>query len=255
MGRGFPRHPACFRSNARLAQSIWGDLSTATLGQLRELTRKFRLSIAAGDLLLLEGGWYVTHGGLLRLAERRRCTGIRTFLERHLSDPGLGRWVCKAVAYKRPGGRGFTGYGDADPSNVSPLVRGAEMRIAETRAVNRALRKAYGIGLCSVEELGYLSPRPEQSVTNGAAHSQSNNSGNGQLRLRDRLCLLIRQHQLDPALVKRYAADFCGTEELRGASKELVESFINHLADWAAKDRAALVCKLNSYAQTEEVRS
>ena len=28
------------------------------------------------------------------------------------------------------------------------------MRVAETRAVNRALRKAYGIGLCSVEELG-----------------------------------------------------------------------------------------------------
>jgi len=45
--------------------------------------------------------------------------------------------------------RGFVGFGDADPSNVSPLVRGAEMRVAETRAVNRALRKAYGIGLCS----------------------------------------------------------------------------------------------------------
>jgi hypothetical protein len=29
------------------------------------------------------------------------------------------------------------------------------MRVAETRAVNRALRKAYGIGLCSVEELGW----------------------------------------------------------------------------------------------------
>ena len=48
-----------------------------------------------------------------------------------------------------------SGYGDADPSNVSALVRGAEMRVAETRAVNRALRKAYGIGLCSVEELGW----------------------------------------------------------------------------------------------------
>jgi hypothetical protein len=33
------------------------------------------------------------------------------------------------------------------------MVHGAEMRVAETRAVNRALRKAYGIGLCSVEEL------------------------------------------------------------------------------------------------------
>ena len=129
------------------------------------------------------------------------------------------------------------------------------MRVAETRAVNRALRKAYGIGLCSVEELGYLSPRPEPSTANGNSrpHSSGNGSGNGQPRLRDRLCLLIRQHQLDPALVKRYAADFCGTEELRGASRDLVESFITHLAEWAAKDHAGLVCKLNSYTQPEEV--
>ena len=36
------------------------------------------------------------------------------------------------------------------------------MRVAETRAVNRALRKAYGIGLCSVEELGW-EPRPQRA--------------------------------------------------------------------------------------------
>ena len=64
----------------------------------------------------------------------------------------------KATVYKAVGSSGFVGYGDADPSNVSSLVRGAEMRVAETRAVNRALRKAYGIGLCSVEELGSFSP-------------------------------------------------------------------------------------------------
>ena len=58
------------------------------------------------------------------------------------------------MVYKTRGSRGFVGYGDADPSNTSSLVRGAEMRVAETRAVNRALRKAYGIGLCSVEEFG-----------------------------------------------------------------------------------------------------
>ena len=57
--------------------------------------------------------------------------------------------------------KGFVGYGDADPSNVSPLVHGAEMRVAETRAVNRALRKAYGIGICSVEEIGsFAEPVP-----------------------------------------------------------------------------------------------
>src|SRR4029077_2585606 len=62
-------------------------------------------------------------------------------------------WVFKATVYKSPRSQGFVGYGDADPSNVSSQVHGAEMRVTETCAVNRALRKTYGIGLCSVEEL------------------------------------------------------------------------------------------------------
>jgi hypothetical protein len=145
------------------------------------------------------------------------------------------------------------GYGDADPSNVSSIVHGAELRVAETRAVNRALRKAYGIGLCSVEELGALS-RPSKPASSPAAPT-SNGSGNGQPRLRDQLCLLIRQYNLDANLVKAYAADFCGTETLRGASRQLVESFISHLSAAAKENRDALVCKLNSYSQHAEANS
>ena len=65
-------------------------------------------------------------------------------------------WTFKATVFRSSDCKGFVGYGDADPSNVSFLVHGAEMRVAETRAVNRALRKAYGIGICSVEEIGSL---------------------------------------------------------------------------------------------------
>jgi len=131
------------------------------------------------------------------------------------------------------------------------------MRVAETRAVNRALRKAYGIGLCSVEELGSLTGAsgPVRGSEKKPASSPQNGSGNGQPRLRDRLCLLIRQQQLDAALVKRYAAEFCGTENLREAGRDRVEGFINHLAEWAAKDRAGLLCKLNGYQQPQEVAS
>ena len=134
------------------------------------------------------------------------------------------------------------------------------MRIAETRAVNRALRKAYGIGLCSVEELGAFSSAPRPSAVSsssiGSYPSNGNGNGNGQPRLRDQLCLLIRQYNLDANLVKAYAADFCGTATLSGASRELVESFISHLATTAKENRDALVCKLNSYAQpTVEARS
>jgi hypothetical protein len=132
------------------------------------------------------------------------------------------------------------------------------MRIAETRAVNRALRKAYGIGLCSVEELGAFSSAPKPSVnssSNGGGSHNSNGSGKAQPRLRDQLCLLIRQFKLDPNLVKSYAADFCGTEVLSEASRESVESFISHLSTTAKENRDALVCKLNSYAQPVEAGS
>src|SRR5580698_11231239 len=137
-----------FRLNARHARNIWGPLTKSTLQSLKNLTAEHRLSIVAGDLQLLGGRWYVTHAGLLRISTSRRCSGIRTLIEKGLSNPASGHWVFKATVYKTPGSKGFVGYGDADPSNVSPLVRGAEMRVAETRAVNRALRKAYGIGLC-----------------------------------------------------------------------------------------------------------
>jgi hypothetical protein len=34
---------------------------------------------------------------------------------------------------------------------------------------------------------------------------------------------------------------------LRQATREQVETFVGHLADWAEKDRNALTCQLNSY--------
>ena len=244
------------RSNMKMAQSLWGKVSMIALKHLDELTRKHRFSVAAGDLLFLEGRWYVTHAGLLRVAERRRCTGIRTSVDSHLSVSNSNRWVFKATVYTRSAPKGFVGYGDADPSNTSPLVRGAEMRVAETRAVNRALRKAYGIGLCSVEELGSFSApqKPLTAAPPSNGNAGSNGSSNTQPRLRDRLCLLVRQHNLDPALVKAYAADFCGTASLKDASRDLVESFITQLAVSAEKDRETLVCKLNSYAQPVEAK-
>jgi hypothetical protein len=213
------------------------------------------LSIAAGDLQLLDGRWYVTHSGLLQLASRRGCRGINTALQDKASDFASGRWVFKAIVYKSGHSKGFVGYGDAAPSNVSAMVRGAELRIAETRAVNRALRKAYGIGLCSVEELGALPSTRVSSASSLPTNGSNPSNGNGQPRLRDQLCLLIRQYNLDANLVKAYAADFCGTETLRGASRELVESFISHLSNAAKENRDALVCKLNSYARQAEVQS
>jgi hypothetical protein len=232
-------------------------LSVEQTTVLRQLTEDLGLSVALGDLKLLEGNWYVTHAGLLRVAQRNRCSGIRTTIDKGLSDPNSGRWVFKATVYKTPRSRGFVGYGDADPSNVSSLVHGAEMRVAETRAVNRALRKAYGIGLCSVEELGWAprSNAPSPPDQRKAPTNGNNGDQNGQPRLRDRLCLLIRQYKLDAGLVKAYAADFCNAPTLREASKEQVQAFVDDLARRAAKDLPGLICQLNSYAKPQEAQS
>ena len=192
----------------------------------------------------------MTHTGLIRLATRRRCSGIHVQAIPEFSDALNRRYSFKATVYKSQKSAGFVGYGDADPSNVSFLVQGAEMRIAETRAVNRALRKAYGIGICSLEEMG---ARPESSESSAGPEklpSQSTN-GNGPRTVRDRLCQVIRQHQLDANLVKSYATDFCGVKALRDATREQVENFVAHLADWAEKDRNALLCQLISYIRSE----
>ena len=129
-----------FRRNRQLARRKWGlAFSHHVIAQLRYLSDEFSFSISSGDLIPLEGSWYVTHTGLLRLARRKRCRGIHVEAVDSLCDSAANRFVLKATVYPSKDSAGFLGYGDADPSNVSLLVRGAEMRIAETRAVNRAL--------------------------------------------------------------------------------------------------------------------
>ena len=241
--------------NVDTARNLWGGLSPIAVRCLQDLSRRYLLSVTSGEILLLEGKWYVTHSGLLGIASRKRCMGIQVALATEFCDPAASRWAFKATVFKSRTCKGFVGYGDADPSNVSALVHGAEMRVAETRAVNRALRKAYGIGICSVEEIGsFAEPAPaSQEAKKLPPQPVNGKNGNyGGPKVRDRLCQLIRQHQLDANLVKSYAVDFCGTKTLREASREQVEAFVAHLADWAQKDRNALLCQLNSYLGNKE---
>jgi hypothetical protein len=243
------------KKNVRAAKRTLGqNLVPALTARLRALTRDFGFSIEAGELQIIDGHWYITNTGLLRLARRKRCRGIHVEAVDSLCDSAANRFVLKATVYPSKQSAGFVGYGDADPSNVSPLVRGAEMRIAETRAVNRALRKAYGIGICSVEEIGGRAGAgmdnslPPKFPSNG---NTPNGNGSGH-KVRDRLCQIIRQHKLDPELVKAYAVDFCGTKTLRDATREQVESFVQLLADAASKDRDALLRQLGSYAHPSQ---
>jgi hypothetical protein len=78
------------RQNLRLVKQLYPALAQGALGRLRDLTRALRLSISQGEILCIDGRWYVTHAGLLRIALRARCSGIRTVLQERQSDPPRG---------------------------------------------------------------------------------------------------------------------------------------------------------------------
>jgi hypothetical protein len=128
-----------YSRNLRLARTLFGVGKQQILLTPLEHLSAMHFDIGSGDLALLNNHWYVSHTGLLRMAKRKRCSGIHIEAADSLYDSAANRFVLKATVYPSKDSAGFVGYGDADPSNVSLLVRGAEMRIAETRAVNRAL--------------------------------------------------------------------------------------------------------------------
>jgi len=234
------------------AEKTWGPMTEGAKKTFVSLVGKYNLSVAAGDLLYFNRRWYVTHSGLLGLANRKRCAGIAVSPVKPFCNPQTNHWAFKATVFRSRTCKGFVGYGDADPMNVAALVNGAEMRVAETRAVNRALRKAYGVGICSVEEMGAVTSNDSVDSERIPPIKVTGNGWGSGRTVRDRLCQVIRQHQLDPNLVKAYAIDFCGTETLKEATREQIEEFVRNLSDWAQKDRNALLCRLNSHSSKSE---
>ena len=100
-------------------------------------------------LVWLQGREYLTHSGLLRVAHEHGLERIQTELI-HWDAEARAAVVKTTVV----GERGtYTGYGDASPDNVARHLRTATLRMAETRAVNRALRLYTGLGMTTTEEL------------------------------------------------------------------------------------------------------
>src|SRR5437879_4497296 len=86
------RHYAAVPAERQEARQRWGlALDADKIRVLRASTAQFRFVLSAGDLLLMDRGWYVTHAGLLRLAARRRCKGIRVAPVEKFSEPAAHR--------------------------------------------------------------------------------------------------------------------------------------------------------------------
>lgn len=98
-------------------------------------------------IIKLQNKDFVTHEGLLNEFHQNKGKSISTEILRN--DAMV---LFKAVVSGEKGE--FTAHGDADEKNVNRMIKPHMLRMAETRAINRALRLYNNIGMCSAEELG-----------------------------------------------------------------------------------------------------
>ena len=115
-----------------------------------------------GHLTIIQDRLYITNAGLLHIAHNSgKLQGIKTrpateeerkayFLGNNPKDIHL--W--KAEVYLKGQKEPYVGWGKASTNEKSWAVKSNPQEMAETRAVNRALRKAFNVaGYTSVEEI------------------------------------------------------------------------------------------------------
>lgn len=141
-----------------------------------------RIKIKDKNGRVVEEKEVVTAAGLLA---RGHDEGLRRITSELIQPPTKENGQTAIVRATVKTGRGtFAAIGDATPSNVNARIAPHFIRMAETRAVSRALRAAVNIGMVSLEEL-LGTGGDEFSVEEGApavaaAGSTSNDNGTRQ---------------------------------------------------------------------------
>lgn len=103
-------------------------------------------------IVRLQGKEFILYAGLLALAHKHGLESIQTEMISTEKEREAGLFIFVALV---SGARGqYSGHGDASKSNVGKMIVPHILRMAETRAVARALRSYTSVGMCSLEELG-----------------------------------------------------------------------------------------------------
>jgi len=114
------------------------------------------MALRDDEYALLKGKKHPLYKGVLREAHDNGMLDLKVRVLQSPSEENRGVAICEATAvFPGPDGREriFTEIGDADDSNVNPMIRPHKIRMAATRAKGRALRDALGIGVALKEEI------------------------------------------------------------------------------------------------------
>ena|SRR5215469_12532836 len=76
------------------------EATVKALKVLEQIVEQYGFSVHLGDILYLDRRWYVTHTGLLRIAQRNRCYGIHICVVDKYSNLDSHRWAFAATVYK-----------------------------------------------------------------------------------------------------------------------------------------------------------
>lgn len=108
----------------------------------------------------LQGKEFVLMGGLLELAHQDGLSFTHTEILQFPSQNNDNTTIVRAIV--RTGKGEFSGIGDASPASVpNKSIAVHSIRMAETRAVARALRVATNVSMTAFEELGEMNDEPK----------------------------------------------------------------------------------------------
>lgn len=130
----------------------------------------------------LQGKEYVLFEGLLEVThENYKLMGFETELIQYPSKANDMTAIVKATVSVKDGEdmKTFSGIGDASPASVNRMIAPHIIRMAETRALGRAMRFLTGFGTV-FEELGEVDFNDKKSKKNPTKDTKQNTSNNTQ---------------------------------------------------------------------------
>jgi len=174
---------------------------------------------------------------LLDLAHKERLDSVETTIVQLPAEANGFTAIVRAVV--RTAGGSYSAHGDANVQNVGAQIGPHYIRMAETRAVARALRSAVNVGAVALEELGgdvdvhqSVEPANDNSrpsvttTTPSSSGSDSSRASDAQRRLIHRL-LLARGIEGERA--REYVRSALGVSSIREADKRAVSQLIDRI--------------------------